>query len=121
MVFRVLHNRKPVPPRDPVCDPISGAISMEQIVKAYLTGQGVDIPEPVEGDYEFPATNLGDSERYRDISAAELRNSEPLILNKHDAAIYNTEAFKAAQTTDLPAEPSNEPPVPAADTVQDTE
>lgn len=121
MVFRILHNRKPVPPRDPVCDPISGAISMEQIVKAYLTGNGVEIPEPLEGEYEFPATKLGDNERYRDIPADDLRNSEPLIQNKHDVAVYNTEAFKGAQDVEPSAEPSNEPSASGSEPVQDTE
>ena len=101
MVFRIMHNRKPVPPRDPVCDPITGAVSMEQIVRAYMTGQKVDLPEPVEGDYEFPATDLGDNERYRDISSAELRSDDitPISIPAVDAAVINTDDFSAPQDT----------------------
>lgn len=110
MVFSNQHFRKPVPPRDPVCDPVSGAVSMQQIVKAYLSGTPVDIPEPDPGDYEFESTELSEFERWKDISREDLRKASPTTLSIHDAAKRNTEDFKSAVTT----EPSPDPePAPA--------
>lgn len=78
---------------------------MEQIVKAYLNGTPVDIPEPDLGDYEFDAQELGDNERFRDISREDLRKAPPIVLSIHDAANRNTEDFKSAISTDSVPDP----------------
>lgn len=114
MVFSRIHPRKPVPPRDPVCDPMSGAISMEQVVKSYLNGTPVDIPEPDPGDYEFDAEELSDNERFRDISREALRDSSPISLSIHDAARVNTEDFKSAITIEPVSDPEPAPAEPIA-------
>lgn len=88
---------------------------MEQIVKAYLSGTPVDIPEPDPGDYEFDAAELGPGERFRDISSEDLRNAPPIVLSIHDAANRNTEDFKSAISTDPVPDPDPAPsdPVPS--------
>lgn len=84
---------------------------MEQIVKAYLNGTPVDIPEPAAGDYEFDATELSPGERFRDISSEDLRKASPITLSIHDAARRNTEDFKSATPTDPVSDPE---PAPSA-------
>lgn len=87
---------------------------MEQIVKAYLNGTPVNIPEPDPGDYEFDAQELSDGQRFRDISRDDLRKASPITLSIHDAACRNTEDFKSAINTEPISDPEPAPAEPIA-------